>query len=1413
MRRLFVLSVLFGIMAAVEILKVQSTVLSGHITLAAIGFVVLASFTMSELGASLLKLPKVTGFIIAGIVLGPQLTNILSTDAVTELRMFNTLALGLIALNAGLELSVKSMRSIARTLSSTILAKLVLLPVFVGTSVFIAGKFIPDWAGIELNNSTLLALCLIFSALAIGTSPAIAIAVSSELKAKGKLTDLVLGNAIFKDLVVVIVLAIAIAVSRTLIDPNASLGSDVIVYVFKELGLSIALGLACGLIIIAYTHFIGIQMLLFVMVLILAASEISAYLHTELLLVFISAGFVVRNFSDFEHDVLDPLEKIALPTFIVFFTIAGASIDLIHSLKVLPVALLLFASRGLAYYLSARIGGHIGREQDVIQKSAWLGYLPQAGVTLGLIGIASKQLGPIGQTISTLGMTVVALNLLAGPVALRIALRRAGEIPEDAATKSTGQADSTATGNIAAEQTAVIAEERATESDITEAISAVSDENLRHILARVDLELHKSFRTHIQSSFQDWQNDLLKSFEAIIISSQSNFKLAEEIQDWARMRKEQPQAVLLDSIVKFRNSLNKHIEALHYIEPAPFEERHYQFVRGDSLPVRLRKLRLKISRLFRRKKQRKVPLRALVKIHILESLSAFSNEAVRGVIHSETKIYSTIREFTDSKSNKDQIIPESKTICNYLITSIKSDYTNFLARTYRKLATQLNDAGSPLLPASKIRVSEIEPRLEHLNTVFDEVFDRAKDLRALSLSGLALSSAQRIINLKLNHLINESVVKKISETSVEYKNIIAEVRGRIEEVRSIAGSLSGDTDPKILATLKKAIEATIDQALTNRLDRLASDLSYELSVHKLAIQLKKIAYSGGGTFIVREVSDDTAEDDKLKRLEVDLQAILDECLVDDLIPEIEASVQSYKDFAGGIRTVADQISKVLSFSLESESGIPDVLTIKSSTVEGVDSAYASLNDYVKELDSVTEQVTDHILQNYYQVLDKIEELTYSRSLSRSARDRLLDIQERLEFMLARHRHHKPVGMFLDFIKYTQELPTDLKVFFRNLGQSIRRELSSESRPGNRDMLRHLSSKLVPRIESSALPPLFRKGFSLAPVKDRRFFVANNDVLKDILDTERDWMSGQNTGGRLVIGEAGSGKTSIINICQLELKTERVYRTDPNRIPVRGTLLTWIARNVNSATSVDAIERALRREKSVVLVDNLEQWIAPTPQGIGELKSILELMSRTSRSVFWIVTVTKEFYQYYANVLGLDLPFGKSLFIESLSPSLLQEVINNRLAYSGIKMNYKQTMAGSWLHRIRLGNDEDIYFRVLSKLSYGNIRAALSLWINSIRFNADKSATPSIVSLLDSRFPYKEYLPDECQTILLNLLRHGAMRERELSSNLQWGHERIYKILNKLSVSGQIYRTDDLTNQYEIHESLKVHISQALQQAK
>ncbi|MCB9649786.1 MAG: hypothetical protein H6730_24790 [Deltaproteobacteria bacterium] len=127
MRRMLVLAAALGMMWAVERLRMDGVQASPDpLTLAAIGFVVLAAFTVGEIGGAL-KLPKVTGYIVSGVLLGPQVSDVLSERVVGEMATFNTLALGLIATTAGLELDLSAIRKVLRTLAVTVAAKVPLL--------------------------------------------------------------------------------------------------------------------------------------------------------------------------------------------------------------------------------------------------------------------------------------------------------------------------------------------------------------------------------------------------------------------------------------------------------------------------------------------------------------------------------------------------------------------------------------------------------------------------------------------------------------------------------------------------------------------------------------------------------------------------------------------------------------------------------------------------------------------------------------------------------------------------------------------------------------------------------------------------------------------------------------------------------------------------------------------------------------------------------------------------------------------------------------------------------------------------------------------------------------------------------------------------------------------------------------
>src|SRR5690606_35605245 len=135
-------------------------------------------------------------------------------------------------------------------------------------------------------------------------------------------------------------------------------------------------------------RFIRAEMLLFVAAMILVVAELAPAFHLGLLLVFITDGFVMRNFSCYAHDLINQLELVALPVFVVFLTNAGAGVDLKTTWEILQVALALCSARALAFYLSAKVGNRYGKEPKAVADNAWLAYLPQAGVTLGLVGLA-----------------------------------------------------------------------------------------------------------------------------------------------------------------------------------------------------------------------------------------------------------------------------------------------------------------------------------------------------------------------------------------------------------------------------------------------------------------------------------------------------------------------------------------------------------------------------------------------------------------------------------------------------------------------------------------------------------------------------------------------------------------------------------------------------------------------------------------------------------------------------------------------------------------------------------------------------------------------------------------------------------------------------------------------------------------
>ena len=391
----------------------------------ALGFILIIAYLTGKI-LSRWQLPLITGYILAGICAGPYLINLLSHSVVQNLQLIDNIALSLIALTAGGEFRYKKIKKQFRTIGSVIFWKIIFVVVGFILFMFIYRKNVPFLSGTDL--STVLGVGIILSALSIATSPATTIAVITETKAKGPFTDFILGVTVFKDIIVVLVFSLALSIAQPLIVAEASFNLAYVFDILKELILSIFMGIVSGSFILLYLKYIHTHTVLFLLGFIILGIEISTMLHLEVILLFMVAGFFVQNFSDKGTKLIEAIEEGSLPIYVIFFAIAGASLNFPIFLANWSLALLIVGMRMLTTFIGTYVGGKLTKATRNISHYGWMGFIGQAGLSLGLSVIVKQNLpGKIGTSIATLIVAAIVINQIIGPVIFRYSLVKVGE--------------------------------------------------------------------------------------------------------------------------------------------------------------------------------------------------------------------------------------------------------------------------------------------------------------------------------------------------------------------------------------------------------------------------------------------------------------------------------------------------------------------------------------------------------------------------------------------------------------------------------------------------------------------------------------------------------------------------------------------------------------------------------------------------------------------------------------------------------------------------------------------------------------------------------------------------------------------------------------------------------------------------
>jgi Kef-type K+ transport system membrane component KefB len=423
MRRLAALALAL-LLASAIVIAGRTWVGSARPAALALGFTLIAAALAGEL-LEKLRLPRVTGYLLFGMVCGPYLANIITRPMARELQLINGLAVVLIAFIAGLEMNVEKLRP--RLAAMLQLGGITMLLMYV--VLFAAFWLTWGWLGIapELTGLQRFAVVTLLTTVVASFSPTVTIALIAESRASGPLTELTLALVIGADLLLILVFTLVMQGVRYAFGGEPGVG--LFISLTWEVFGSLAFGAAVGAVFAFYLRSIGREVAVMVLALCAIVAGVGRELHLEPLIAALAAGLVVENVAPPRGDVLkEATERGALPVLVVFFAAAGASLQLDALSTIGGVALAVSVLRMALIYGSTRLGSKYAHIEPPLDRLVWMGLVSQAGVTLGLTLLIAGEFPDWGAPLQTLMVSLIAIHQLIGPVLFRAALSRTGEI-------------------------------------------------------------------------------------------------------------------------------------------------------------------------------------------------------------------------------------------------------------------------------------------------------------------------------------------------------------------------------------------------------------------------------------------------------------------------------------------------------------------------------------------------------------------------------------------------------------------------------------------------------------------------------------------------------------------------------------------------------------------------------------------------------------------------------------------------------------------------------------------------------------------------------------------------------------------------------------------------------------------------
>ncbi len=425
-RRILVILLLIGGAVLMEPLRVPTEGVIAPRSLFMFGLLLLTADSLGLL-AHEMGLPRILGYLLAGVALGPSVGGLVPASVVSDLSMTNRLALGLIGLLAGAELRLSDIRDRWKQILAILGTQTVVVLGLIVAAVVIGRDFVPFVAGLDTRQTLLIAF--LFATLLTVNSPIVTIALLRETRANGPVARTTLGVALVADVVVIFLFTIALSLAQAGFTAGQVHAWTILRGLVWEISGSFLVGALISVLFTLYLRFVKREIVVFTVVMVFATAALVSALDFELLLTLVVAGFLIENVAPVRAEPLvHALHQTANPVFVIFFALAGAELQLREAAPLAIVILALSAVRLVGIVIGAGLGAQWAGAEEPVRRYGWMGLVSQAGVALGLATLVADRFPDVGLAMQSTVIGVIAVNETLGPILFRRALSRAGEM-------------------------------------------------------------------------------------------------------------------------------------------------------------------------------------------------------------------------------------------------------------------------------------------------------------------------------------------------------------------------------------------------------------------------------------------------------------------------------------------------------------------------------------------------------------------------------------------------------------------------------------------------------------------------------------------------------------------------------------------------------------------------------------------------------------------------------------------------------------------------------------------------------------------------------------------------------------------------------------------------------------------------